>query len=95
MPKKPKPVVPETPSKPLSEFQKGAFWALELMQFNMVRKYNELERLAWDMGPDIGGIIHSSANMISGLKIKIESEFAKNIREADIANIQSVVPPQP
>lgn len=79
----PKPVFDMTPPSKSSDFEAGAMWALALLKKELGAAQDEAEALGRHCGSnnDLRGVLSATANLISGLKIRLDTKFISEIRK--------------
>lgn len=77
----------ESPPKPLfSEFQRGALWAMKLLQGQLQARRDALRSITFDdrrMSADEGGMLSSVSNIYCGIETKFETELMKGLADAE------------
>lgn len=72
---------PPAPVK-LTEFERGALWALTQLQQEIDEREDGLARLSMNAGPDIGGILSSTRNLLCSVQSQFEMKITRGVRAA-------------
>lgn len=66
----------------LSEFERGALWALDLLKKQVHAQTDDYRRVSYDCDVDLSGLINGTRNVLLGMLGRYESAFVSNVKEA-------------
>ncbi len=83
-----------------TEFERGALWAMKLLQTQLQDRHDRLRKLMYapECDVDTSNVLNGVQNMCSGIKASFEIAMMKSIREAikadQLTSVSMTVPKQ-
>lgn len=65
----------------MSEFQRGALYALKLLKTQLEARRDVLRKTGNGLDTDVSGMLHSTSNLLTGVQIQFEMQLVKELSD--------------